>query len=113
MNKNLKATIIILVLIIIILAAVYYFRKSIFKKQGDNNSTGDNFVKGYAKSPGQWVACSVKDYDNQYYSGINSAGATIYFKKAEVTTRPGTGASAGDKCADASANMNVYTIKQG
>jgi hypothetical protein len=97
MNKNVKAIIIILVLLII--AFVIY--KLAFKSK---------FVKGYAKKSGEWVACQVQGYDNNYYQGSNTAGAVIYFKKNEVKLRNAKDSTIG-QCADAATNMNVYTLK--
>ena len=97
MNKNVKAIIIIVVLLII----GYLVYRFAFKSK---------FVKGYAKKPGEWVACNVKDYDGKYYTGRNTAGVDIYIKKGDVRLRAGKEASLG-QCADASTNMNVYTLK--
>ncbi len=100
MNRNVKWIIIILVFLLII----YIVYRLAFKSK---------FIKGYAKKPGDWVACQVVDYDKDYYKGENSANVSIYFKKAEVKTRGSStanGASLG-LCADAATNMNVYTLK--
>ena len=97
MNKNIKAVIIILV----ILAIAFVIYKFAFKKM----------VKGYAKKPGDWVACGVKEYDKDYYKGSNTAGVEIFFKKGDVKLRPGKDKSLG-QCADATSNMNVYTLKK-
>jgi hypothetical protein len=70
-------------------------------------------VKGYAKKTGEWIACQVQDYDKDYYSGRNSAGVTIYFKKNEVRTRlpKDPKDTISGQCADAITNMNIYTLK--
>ena len=96
MNKNLKGAIIVLVILVI--AFVVY--KIVFSK----------FKKGYAKNPGDWVACNVEDYDKKYYKGTNTAGLEIYFKKNDVKLRAGKDAKLG-QCADAVKSMNVYTLK--
>lgn len=97
MNKNLKAIIIIVVLLVIIYLVYRFAFKSKFKK-------------GYAKSKGDWVACQVKDYDKDFYKGINTAGVDIYFKKSDVKLRTGKDVTLG-QCADAVKGMNVYTLK--
>ncbi len=66
--------------------------------------------KGYAKKPGDWVACNVTEYDKNYYKGTNTAGVDIYFKKGEVKLRAGKDKALG-QCADSVSNMNVYTLK--
>jgi hypothetical protein len=98
MNKNLKWAIIIVVILLI----AFLVFKLAFKRK--------NFVKGYAKKTGEWVACNVIDYDKDYYEGQNTAGATIYIKKSDVKLRAGKEASLG-QCADAVKYMNVYTLK--
>ena len=100
MSKNVKYAIIVITLLIIL----YLIYRMFFASK---------FVKGYAKGSGQWVACQVQDYDKKYYSGSNTAGATIYFKKNEVRTRApkDTKDTASGLCADAITNMNVYTLK--
>lgn len=97
MNKNIKWIIIIAVLITII---VYIIYRVVLKK----------FIKGYAKKPGDWVACNVKDYDKNYYTGRNTAGVDIYIKKGDVKLRAGNVETLG-QCATAVTNMNVYTLK--
>ena len=99
MNKNLKWAIII-VLIIVIAFLVYKFA---FKNK-------NNFAKGYAKKPGEWVACNVTEHDKDYYTGTNTAGLTIYMKKGDVKLRDGKEAALG-QCADAVKSMNIYTLK--
>jgi hypothetical protein len=98
MNKNVKVIIIIVVLLII----AYLVYRFAFKNK--------NLVKGYAKKPGDWVACQVKDFDSKNYQGYNTAGVQIIFKKDAVKTRPGKDTNLG-QCADAVANLNVYTLK--
>lgn len=100
MNKNVKYAIIVVALLIILYVIYRFFLAS-------------KFVKGYAKNKGQWVACQVQDYDKKYYSGVNTAGVTVYFKKNEVATRAPKDAkdTASGLCADATTNMNVYTLK--
>jgi len=99
MNKNVKAIIIIVVLLVI----AYFVYRMVFSSKAKFNT-------GYAKKPGEWVACQVQDFDKKYYQGNNTAGVTIYFKKDEVRTRPAKDATIG-LCADAKTNMNVYTLK--
>ena len=98
MNKNLKGIIIVVVFLII----AYLVYRFAFKSK---------FKKGYAKKPGDWVACNVVDYDKEYYKGINTAGVDIYFKKSDVKLRPGKQDAHLGMCADSVANMNVYTLK--
>jgi len=97
MNKNVKA-IIIIVALLIIAYVVYRFAFS------------SKLVKGYAKKPGDWVACNLNEYDKKHYTGRNTAGVDIYFIKKDVKLRPGKDATLG-QCADAVNNMNVYTLK--
>jgi len=96
MNKNVKA--IILIVVVLVIALLIY--KFAFNK----------FKKGYAKKSGDWVGCGVKEYDKNYYKGTNTAGLEIYFKKSDVKLRAGKDASLG-QCADASSDMNIYTLK--
>ena len=98
MNKNVKAIIIIVVLLII----AYLVYSFAFKNK--------NLVKGYAKKPGDWVACNVVDYDKDYYTGRNTAGVDIYFKKGDVKLRAPKDITL-VQCADATTNMNIYTLK--
>jgi len=98
MNKNVKAIIIIVILLII----AYLVYRLAFKNK--------NLVKGYAKKPGEWVACQVKDFDSKNYQGFNTAGVKIIFNKDAVKTRAGKDTTLG-QCADAIANLNVYTLK--
>ncbi len=100
MNRNVKGAIIVLVFAVI--AFVVY--KLLFK-----SGSSAKLSKGYAKRKGEWVACSVTDYDKDYYSGVNTAGTTIYFKKSDVNTRKNYKAE-NDTCADASRDMNVYSM---
>jgi len=97
MNKNVKA-----IIIIVILIAIAYLVYRLVNKT--------KFIKGYAKKPGDWVACQVVDYDKKYLTGTNTAGVNIYFKKGDVKLRPGKDSTLG-QCADAVSNMNVYTLK--
>lgn len=100
MNKSIKYIIVIVVLLII----AYVVYKLAFKSK---------FIKGYAKKSGEWVACRVKDYDKDYFEGINTAGVMIYFKRSDVSTRKPKDATATTMglCADAVTDMNVYTLK--
>lgn len=102
MNKYLKGAIIVLVFAII--AFIVY--KYLYKKGGSKGLT-----KGYAKKAGEWVGCSVKDYDDKYYSALNTAGVTIYVRKDDVKKRPSRQQTGGvsTECIDAVKNMNVYT----
>lgn len=102
MNKNVKGAIIVLVFAII--AFVLY--KFVYKKGGSKG-----FTKGYSKKAGEWVGCSVKDYDDDYYSALNTAGVTIYARKSDVKKRPSSQKTGGvgTDCIDAVKNMNVYT----
>ena len=99
MNKNVKYIIVIVILLVI----AYFIYRFVFMNK---------FVKGYAKKPGDWVACNVNEYDKnkKYYTGRNTAGVDIYFIKNDVKLRPGKEATLG-QCADAVNNMNVYTLK--
>lgn len=96
MNKNVKGAIIVLVVAIV----AYLIYKFAFK-----GSTERNMQKGYAKKPGEWVACDVTEYDKDFLTGGNTAGVTIFFKKGDVKQRTGKD---GQNCADAIKNMNVY-----
>ena len=97
MNKNLKWAFIFIV-IFVIAFLVYKFAK---KKP--------KFVKGYDKASGEWVAMDVVDYDKNYYSGANSSGTTIFFKKEDVILKDIEGKAS--KRAIAVRPMSVYYIK--
>jgi hypothetical protein len=102
MNKNVKGAIIVLVVAII----AYVIYKFAFK-----GSVERNMQKGYAKKKGEWVAGDVSEYDKDWYSGTNTAGVTVYFKKSDVKTRKGANKGDEGTYADAIRDMNVYTLK--
>jgi hypothetical protein len=102
MNRNVKGAIIVLVFAII--AFVLY--KFVYKKGGSKGLT-----KGYAKKSGEWVGCVITDFDDKYYSTVNSAGVTIYVLKDAVKKRTSSQKINGVniECLDAAKDMNVYT----
>jgi hypothetical protein len=97
MNRNLKWAIIILVILVV----VFLVYKFAFKKS--------NFIKGYAKSAGDWVAYMTVEYDKDYYTGSNSKGLPIFFKKDDVRLQES--ADKGGKTAFALKSMNIYELK--
>jgi uncharacterized protein YpmB len=98
MNRNLKWAIIILVILVVI----FLIYKFAFKKS--------KFKKGYAKNSGDWVAFDATEYDKDYYTGQNSSGAIIFFKKGDVKLQDDA-KKTGVKSAIALKPMNIYYLK--
>lgn len=99
MNRNLKWALILFAIIVVI----YLVYKFAFKKK-------DKFTKGYAKNSGDWVAFDVTEYDKDYYTGQNSSGVIIFFKKGDVKLQDDA-KKTGVKSAIAIKPMNIYELK--
>ena len=78
LNRNVKGAILVLVVAIV----AYLIYKFAFK-----GGIMKNMQKGYAKKPGEWVACDVSEYDKDWLTGGNTAGVTIFFKSGFGSVR--------------------------
>jgi hypothetical protein len=98
MNRNLKWAIIILVILVVIFLVYKFAFKS------------SKFKKAYAKSAGDWVAFDVIEYDKDYYTGQNSKGVPVFFKKDDVRLQDDA-KKTGVKSAIALKSMSIYELK--
>ncbi len=96
--KNLKG----LILVAVVAVISYLIYRFVFK------GVPSNMIEGYSKNAGEFIACGVENYNDKFYSGNNSAGVKIYFKKKDVRE---TNRNNKTKCVDAAKDTKVYTLK--